>query len=109
VIRGLSDKWREKLEPVIQKSLYPISWDDAKKQNSLVFEGDNSVIVANDGGETLHIWLAVGDMNEVSNLAENVETFAKNNGYKRLMYCGRRGWIRTHGYKEVAVVSVKDL
>lgn len=89
-----------------------MSWADALKQPTVLFEGVGSVVVANDGAyqgkKALQIWLAAGDMSEVSNLLLDAENYAKNNGFTALTYCGRRGWIRSHGFKEVAVVSVKE-
>jgi hypothetical protein len=108
----IPDKWRALLEPVIDKSLTRMTWEEAKSQKSVVFESQNSVLVANDGSfegkKALQIWLAAGDIEEVSDLAEKAEKYAKDNGFAAMTYCGRRGWIRTHGYKEVAVVSVKE-
>lgn len=106
------DKWRKLLEPIIAKSLTPMDWAQVKQQKSILFEGKTSVVVANDGAangkKALQIWLAAGDMDEVSNLLLDAENYAKKHGFAAMTYCGRRGWIRSHGYKEVAVVSIKE-
>jgi hypothetical protein len=109
----IPDKWRTLLEPVIDKSLTRMTWAEAQRQPSVVFESEGSVLVANegsfDGKKALQIWLAAGNIDEVSSLAEQAEEHAKKHGFAAMTYCGRRGWIKTHGYKEVAVVSVKEL
>jgi hypothetical protein len=109
----IPEKWRSLLEPIIQKSLTPMEWAEAKRQPSVVFETEHSVLVCNDGAfegkKALQIWLAAGNMEEVGELLDRAEQYATNNGFAAMTYCGRRGWIRTHGYREVAVVSVKEL
>lgn len=107
------DKWRKLLEPVVKNSLTPMSWDEVKNQKYVLFEGKQSVIVANDGAfagkKALQLWLAAGEMDEVSSLYLQAQDYAMQNGYEAITYCGRRGWIKSHGFKEIAVVAVKEL
>jgi hypothetical protein len=107
------DKWRHLLEPLVNESIAPIPWEQVRQQNYILFESDNSVLVANSsnmlGKKALQIWLAAGIMSEIDILAQQAENYGRANGFELISYCGRKGWIKTHGYKEVATVGVKNL
>jgi hypothetical protein len=107
------DKWRYLLEPLINESIAPIPWEQVKKQDYILFECGNSVLVANSGfmfgKKSIQIWLAAGIMEEIDVLAQQAEDYGRNNGFELISYCGRKGWIKSHGYKEVATVGVKNL
>ena len=107
------DKWRHILEPLVNESLCAIPWEEVKSQDYILFELDQSVLVANSGvmlgKKALQIWLAAGIMDEVDVLLQQAENYGRTNGYELISYCGRKGWVRSHGYKEVATVGVKNL
>ena len=107
------DKWRHLLEPLVQKSLVAIPWEEVRLQDYILFELGESVLVANNGTmlgkKALQIWLAAGIMSEIDVLAQQAENYGRTNGYELISYCGRKGWVKSHGYKEVATVGVKEL
>jgi len=109
----LIDKWRHLLEPLVNESLAPIPWELVKSQDYILFESEQSVLVVNKGfmlgKKALLIWLAAGIMDEIDVLAQQAENYGKSEGYEIISYCGRKGWIKTHGYTEVATVGVKNL
>lgn len=71
-----------------------------------LFTAGRSAILAEliplSGGTVLHIYLAAGDLGEVTNiLRPQAELFARMNGATAAIIGGRRGWIRAwkqHGY-----------
>lgn len=105
------DKWRHLIEPTIADSVTPVSWEEAKAKNPLVFEGKESVLLALPtdliGRKMLLIWVAAGNLSEVSDLFKQCETYAKGK-FDGVCYLGRKGWIKTHGFKEIAVIGVKE-
>ena len=107
------DKWRHILEPLVNEGLAPIPWEQVKQQPYILFESDSSVVVANSSvmfsKKALQIWLTAGIMSEVSALLQQAESYGRSNGYELISYCGRKGWIKSQGYKEVATVGVKEL
>jgi hypothetical protein len=109
----MMDKWRHSLEPLILDSLTPIPWDEVKKQNPILFESENSVLLCTVGrmyGEkSLHLTVAAGKMNEVDGLYKEAELYAKQHGFSSIAYAGRRGWLKTHGFKEVSVIGYKEI
>ncbi len=107
------NKWRHLLEPLINESIAPIPWDQALKQPYILFESDSSVVVANISNmlnrKALQIWLTAGIMHEVDSLLQQAEKYGRDNGFELISYCGRRGWLKSQGYKEIATVGVKEL
>jgi hypothetical protein len=107
------DKWRYLLEPLVNESLCAIPWEQVREQDYILFELEESVLVANSGvmlgKKALQIWLAAGIMDQVDILAQQAEDYGRANGFELISYCGRKGWVRSHGYKEVATVGVKNL
>lgn len=105
------DKWRHIVEPVILESITPMSWEDAKNKNPLIFEGNESVLLALPsellGRKMLLIWVAAGNLSEISELFKQCETYAKDK-FEGVCYLGRKGWIKTHGFKEIATIGVKE-
>jgi hypothetical protein len=104
------DKWRQLIEPTVLESISPIPWEQVKEKNPLVFEGKESVLLAlpNEllGRKMLLIWVAAGNLSEVSDLFKQCEEYAKNK-FDGVCYVGRKGWVKTHGFKEIAVIGVK--
>ena len=106
------DKWRHLIEPTVMDSISPMTWEQVKAKNPLVFEGKESVILAlpNEllGRKMLLIWVAAGNLSEVSDLFKQCEKYAKDK-FDGVCYVGRKGWLKTHGFKEIAVIGVKGL
>ena len=106
------DKWRHLIEPTVLESISPISWEEVKAKNPLVFEGKESVLLAlpNEllGRKMLLIWVAAGNLSEVSDLIAQCEEYAKDK-FDGVCYVGRKGWVKTHGFKEIAVIGVKGI
>ena len=106
------EKWRHLIEPTVLESISPISWDEVKAKNPLVFEGKESVLLAlpNEllGRKMLLIWVAAGNLSEVSDLFKQCEEYAKDK-FDGVCYVGRKGWVKTHGFKEIAVIGVKGI
>ena len=104
------DKWRQLIEPTVLESISPIPWEQVKEKNPLVFEGKESVLLAlpNEllGRKMLLIWVAAGNLSEVSDLFKQCEEYAKDK-FDGVCYVGRKGWVKTHGFKEIAVIGVK--
>lgn len=104
------DKWRHLIEPTVLESISPIPWEQVKAKNPLVFEGKESVLLAlpNEllGRKMLLIWVAAGNLSEVSDLFKQCEEYAKDK-FDGVCYVGRKGWVKTHGFKEIAVIGVK--
>jgi hypothetical protein len=104
------DKWRRLIEPTVLESISPIPWEQVKAKNPLVFEGKESVLLAlpNEllGRKMLLIWVAAGNLSEVSDLFKQCEEYAKDK-FDGVCYVGRKGWVKTHGFKEIAVIGVK--
>jgi hypothetical protein len=104
------DKWRHLIEPTVLESISPIPWEQVKEKNPLVFEGKESVLLAlpNEllGRKMLLIWVAAGNLSEVSDLFKQCEEYAKDK-FDGVCYVGRKGWVKTHGFKEIAVIGVK--
>jgi len=109
----LLDKWRHLIEPVIAESTTPVAWSTVLSLDVLVFESENSVLVTRDGhlfGEPVRmVWVAAGEMSEVDKLIREVEQSARIAGIGRVAFFGRRGWIRSQGYRECAVLGVKEI
>ena len=106
------DKWRHLIEPTVLESISPIPWEQVKAKSPLVFEGKESVLLAlpNEllGRKMLLIWVAAGNLSEVSDLFKQCEEYAKDR-FDGVCYVGRKGWVKTHGFKEIAVIGVKGI
>jgi hypothetical protein len=106
------DKWRHLIEPTVLESISPIPWEQVKAKNPIVFEGKESVLLAlpNEllGRKMLLIWVAAGNLSEVSDLFKQCEEYAKDK-FDGVCYVGRKGWVKTHGFKEIAVIGVKGI
>jgi hypothetical protein len=106
------DKWRHLIEPTVLESISPIPWEQVKAKSPLVFEGKESVLLAlpNEllGRKMLLIWVAAGNLSEVSDLFKQCEEYAKDK-FDGVCYVGRKGWVKTHGFKEIAVIGVKGI
>lgn len=104
------DKWKNLIMPVVESSVSPMTWEEVKAKPTILFEGKESVLLAlpNEllGRKMLLIWVAAGNLSEVSDLFKQCEEYAKSR-FDGVCYLGRRGWIKTHGFKEIAVIGVK--
>lgn len=107
------EKWRYLVEPVLNNAVAPIAWDLIKSWPLIIFEGQETVLFCLEselkGGKSLQIIAGAGKMNEINQLYEQAETYAKQHGYKTISYVGRKGWLKTHGFKIEAVVGMKEL
>lgn len=90
-----------------------MTWDEFLAHNMQTWSTDKTILVSHPsdylGKPHLAIWLVHGDMQDFDDLFEQCQKFAKSNGYAGIVYSGRRGWIRTHGFKELAVFAVKEI
>jgi hypothetical protein len=62
--------------------------------------------------KSLHIFLAAGDKDQIVDMNESAEQFARIMGCSAMSIAGRRGWVRElkgHGYKEFLTTVVKEL
>ncbi|HAI59817.1 MAG TPA: hypothetical protein DCM32_08070 [Xanthomonadaceae bacterium] len=111
--RAALARWRHLIEPTVAASLTPMPWADVLRQPARVFEGARSVMVTRRGsalGEpACVIWVAAGDLTEMGELYERVKRQAAADGCPRVIYMGRRGWLRAFGLREAATVGVFDL
>lgn len=107
------EKWRDVIEKVNQSSVSPVSWDDLVKQNIVLFERDESVMLCNlclwRDEKVMHITVAAGKMQDINEMYLEAENFAKQQGCLKITYAGRFGWLKTHGFKELAVIGCKEL
>ena len=111
---ALLTKWRHLVEPETSTGLTPVAWADVLQMPLQVFEAARSVVVTLDsdicGTVARSIWVAAGDLDEVLGLVREVEDSARRDGITRIVFMGRRGWVRAaNGYREVATVGVKEV
>jgi len=62
--------------------------------------------------KSLHIFLAAGDKDQIVDMQESAEHFARMEGCTAMTIAGRRGWVRElkiHGYEELLTTVVKRL
>ena len=105
------DKWKHLIMPVVESSISPMTWEEVKAKPTVLFEGKESVLLAlpNEllGRKMLLIWVAAGNLSEVSDLIAKCEEYAKKH-FEGVCYVVRKGWVKTHGFKEIAVIGVKE-
>lgn len=107
------NKWRHLIEPEVTKGLTAVDWVDVVRMPVMVLEGAQSVVVLRDveinGVQARSVWVAAGVMEEVLSLLRQAEDLARQDGVKRMVYMGRRGWVRAAGYEEHATVGLKEI
>lgn len=107
------NKWRHLIEPEVTQGLTAVDWVDVVRMPVMVLEGVQSVVVLRDveihGMPARSVWVAAGVMDEVLQLLRQAEGMARKDGLKRMIYMGRRGWIRAAGYDEKATVGMKEI
>lgn len=62
--------------------------------------------------KVLHVFLAAGEMNQIVDMDESAEQFARANGCNAMTIAGRRGWkkvLAEKGYKESYTALIKEL
>lgn len=111
---ALLEKWRYLIEPELAASATPLAWVDLLRMPVQVLERDASVMVTHDtvlaGIKVRTILVVCGVMLEVSELVEEMEAIARASGIAKVMFIGRRGWLRAFpGYREIAVLGAKEL
>lgn len=61
-------------------------------------------------GMIINIWLGGGNLDELQDLAVQIEQWGRENGATRSMIVGRRGWGKSlPGYKESATLFLKEI
>jgi hypothetical protein len=107
------ERWRASIEPIIVASPTPVEWADVMRLASGIYEAGDSVIVTYDtlifGKATRLIWVAFGDMAGLGQLLAEVEDDALADGMASVSYLGRRGFVREFGFREAAVLGVKEV
>lgn len=108
------NRWRHLIEPETSGGLTPVPWEQVLQMPLHCLEAEHSVLVLRvielGARKSLSIWVAAGRMDEVMDLINKAETFAKAQECQQVVFMGRRGWIRAaHGYNEVATIGVKEL
>ncbi|HEX4843207.1 MAG TPA: hypothetical protein VFV57_06010 [Limnobacter sp.] len=107
------NRWRHLIEPAIQESITPMPWAEVCSLDVSVLEGKASVLVACDsniGGKPVRsIWVAAGVLDEVLELVERACAQARRDGHTSICYIGRRGWVKTAGFSELAIVGIRSL
>lgn len=106
--QALSD-WRYLIEPVIQASDTPVSWERVLEINPQVYAALNSVVVVRYTPPNAFVWVAAGDLQEVLMLFKSVKSDASDKGCNAITYLGRRGWVRAAGFKESAVLGKMEV
>lgn len=111
--RAALARWRHLIEPTVATSLTPMPWADVLRQPVRVFEARASVMVTRAGvvfgAPACVIWVAAGELAEMGGLYDRVKRQAAADGHARVVYMGRRGWLRAFGLREAATVGVFDL
>jgi hypothetical protein len=111
---ALLEKWRYLIEPELVGCATPLAWADLLRMPVQVIERDASVMVTHDtvlgGILTRTIVVVCGVMPEVREMVEEMEAMAVASGITKVMFIGRRGWLRAFpGYREIAVLGAKEL
>lgn len=111
---ALLEKWRYLIEPELADCATPLAWADLLRMPVQVIERDASVLVTHDtvlGGMWVRTILVVcGVLTEVRGMVDEMEAIARASGITKIMFVGRRGWLRAFpGYREIAVLGAKEL
>lgn len=111
---ALLNKWRHLIEPTIQSSITPMTWDEAITTPVNVMEAANSVLVILpacilNGKKVITIWVAAGVMREVLELFDALVVQARAMGAQEVRYVGRDGWLKVAGFKTRAVFGAKEI
>lgn len=111
-------KW---LEDALKYNMTGQTLDDVKNGLAsgeyLLWPGRNSAVVTEHyetpQGKFLNFFLAGGELDELAQMLEPIEAWAKANGVKKITLYGRRGWEKTFlrgaGYRTHWVVMTKDI
>ena len=105
----LLEKWRHLIEPVIAQSATPMPWEGVLKSRLQIYEGCNSVLVCKTSARVITVWVAAGELQEVLTLFSSIERMAAASGIRRIDYLGRRGWVRSAGFREISVFGTKEI
>lgn len=81
---------------------------------AVLYVGKRSAIVTQElnlpRGPQLHFWLAAGDLGEVVEMVQNIESEAHDRGIKHLSLVGRRGWKQVlSGFSEAGTLMIKEI
>lgn len=90
-------------------------WALIEQGKAQFWPGTRSAIVTEiltwpTGFKELRGWLAAGDIKEIRVMEKFIAGWAAENGCRRALLAGRRGWLRGFdGYREHIVMIAKDL
>ena len=110
-LRPLWDKLSHLLAKPLQMDgdLYTLDdvWALIQSGQAQFWPAPNSVAVTEikvyPRGKILHVWLAGGELDEISMLTGYMKKFGKEHGCSRITLTGRRGWERALGLRPVSV------
>jgi hypothetical protein len=115
---GRCQKW---LEDALEYNMTGQTLDDVKAGLAtgeyILWPGHKCALVTEHyearQGKFLNFFLAAGDLDELATMVPRIESWAKDQGVKRITLFGRRGWERTFlrdsGYRPHWVVMTKDI
>ena len=114
----------DRLSPLLQPALdragntHALSdvLDDINRGNVSFLPGEKSALVFETMvfplKTVLTIWLAGGDLNELVEMYQHVERFARQNDVNEIKIMGRPGWVKSaekQGFQPIGTVLSKDL
>lgn len=110
----LLGKWRHLIEGELLACTTPLRWCDLERMDVQVFEGRQSVLVAHvttiGSGPVAQLLVACGEIEEMPALVDSMEGWARGQGLRRVMFVGRRGWLKAFkNYREIAVVGLREI
>lgn len=112
--------WQEHIKPALER-VGTHAIEDVEKQiddgEAMLWLGENSAAVTEilryPRAKVFHVWLAGGDMDEITNqMLPKAEAFARVEGCTKMTMGGRNGWNRVmvkHGFTPLASVCAKEL
>lgn len=103
-------KWRHLIESELLECATPLTWADLQAMTCTVYERSASVMVTTSpfiGGEkVINILVVCGELEEARSMVQEMEACASQDGIRRIMFIGRRGWLRAFpAYREIAVIG----
>ena len=109
----IPEKHREAVAKCLAESCTPHTIEFLEAQPVTVLSDDFACLVVIPtellGKRLLSIWVAVGMMESVTKLFNQAEQLAKAQGLAGTVYLGRRGFLRSHGFSEIATLGFKEL
>lgn len=117
MVHDALNRWRRLLEPELEQCVMPVRWRDLLAMDASrlrVHEAAYSVLVLLDvdvaGLPVRTVLCACGRLDEIRGMAQAVEIEARREGITRVVWMGRRGWLKAMpGWVERAVVAERKL